>query len=317
MILLLIQIAEDLILSHTSYIFDFYYYLSIDEFIFYMFLKEIKIFLMHIRFPLQAYTLLGFLFGLLIGKINFDYIVLLAFLSWFLLCAGITVFNSYYDKDEKPVAGLKKPPKASKSMFYGSLSIQLTGFLISLLINMTFTFFYILTFILTFLYSHKNFRLKSNGFIALFVNFLVGFNTFSATISLNNNLISISNIFGAIGSGLFLVSVYLMMQVHQIIEDKNRKDISVAVKFGRKVTIILSLMFLILAGFSITIAFYFSYLPKWILIMNIIYFTSALVMLLSWMKQRFNNDFNIMTKITNYLSYLGCIILLILYFYFV
>lgn len=280
-----------------------------------MFWKEIKRIILHIRFPLQAYTLLGFLFGLLIGKINFNYIILLAFLSWFLLCAGITVFNSYYDKDKNPVAGLKNPPKTSKSMLYGSLIMQFIGLIISILINLVFTFFYILTFILTFLYSHKDFRLKSNGFIALFVNFFVGFSTFSAAVSLSNNLISKSSIFGAIGSGLFLVSVYLMMQVHQIVEDKKRGDFSIAVKFGRRTTIILAILFLIISGLNITTSFYFSYLPGWILILNLIYFISVLFMLRLWIKKT-NNDFLTMTKITDYLSYLGNIILLILYIHY-
>lgn len=281
-----------------------------------MFWEEVKRVLIHIRFPLQAYTLLGFLFGLLIGKINFSYIILLAFLSWFLLCAGITIFNSYYDKDKNPVAGLKKPPKTSKSMLYGSLTMQLSGLIISSLINLVFTFLYILTFVLTFLYSHKNFRLKSNGFIALFINFFVGLSTFSATASLNGNLISKSNIFGAIGSGLFLVSVYLMMQVHQIVEDKRRGDFSIAVKFGRRTTIILATLFLIISGLSITTSFYFSYFPSWILILTLIYFISVLFMLQLWVKET-NNDFKTMTKITNYLSYMGNIILLILYLYFI
>ena len=69
-------------------------------------MNEIKRVLIHIRWPLQSFTLLGFLFGMVVSRIDLSADLILGFISWFFLCSAIAVFNSYYDKDEKPVAGL-------------------------------------------------------------------------------------------------------------------------------------------------------------------------------------------------------------------
>lgn len=279
-----------------------------------MLLKEVKRVFIHIRWSLQTYTLLGFLFGLIIAKAVFGLNVVFALISTFLLWSGVTLFNSYYDKDDKPVAGLKNPPKVTKSLFYGSLIFKLSALIIAFFINKTFFILTIITILLSFLYSHRLFRLKSNGFVALFFNFIAGFLTFLFASSLGKLPILENNILlGSFSSGLFLMSIYLMMQVHQIKDDKKRGDISYALMFGRDRALITSILFLIFAGLFGFTSLYLSFLIFQLFILGI-YMVIGLFLVILWVRDKSNKkDFDSMTKVTNYFSFFGTIILLLLY----
>ncbi len=278
-------------------------------------LAEIKRILLHIRFPIQAYTLLGFSFALLILEINLNLKVLLAFISWFLLCSGIAVFNSYYDKDKGPVAGLKNPPKVHFSMFIGSMLMKIIGLFISVFVNNIFTTLYLVAFILSILYSHKFFRFKSNGYIAIIFNFIAGSFTFLAVASLSDKMLSSTTIIASVASGLFLASVYIMMQIHQVNEDKSRGDISFTVRYGKSKAITLSIILLLIAViFSLYLLF--SILPIFMSLTIVTYFLIGLFFLIKWKSINTNSltNYNIMSKVTNYFGYLGNLIFLIFYF---
>ncbi|MEK6895120.1 MAG: UbiA family prenyltransferase [Nanoarchaeota archaeon] len=279
-----------------------------------MLLKEVKRVFIHIRWSLQTYTLLGFLFGLIIAKVVFGINVLFALLSIFLLWSGVTLFNSYYDKDDKPVAGLKNPPKVNKSLFYGSIIFKLLALILALFINKIFLALTIITIILSFLYSHRFFRFKSNGFVALFFNFIAGFLTFLSASSLSNlSLLKYNILLGSFSSGFFLMSIYLMMQVHQIKDDKERGDISYALMFGRNRALITSILFLILAGLFGLTSLYLSSLLFQLFIL-VAYMIIGLLLVIFWIRDKNSKrEFDSMSKVTNYFSFVGTFILLILY----
>ncbi len=279
-----------------------------------MFFKELRRIFLHIRWSLQVFTVLGFFFALVISRINFSFLVILTFFSSLFLGFGITLFNSYYDKDEKPVAGLKNPPQVTKSLFFGSLFFKIFSLLLAFFVNKLFFLLTFLAVLLSIIYSHKDFRFKSNGFVALFFNFLAGFITFFSVSSIGfPELIASNIIFGALSSGFFLMSVYLMMQIHQINDDKLRGDNSYAVIFGRNNAIIASIVVLIIAGFFALLSLYYSNLFFDIFILSA-YMLIGLILVNFWLFKK-NYDFSAMSIITNYLSFIGSIILILLYFF--
>lgn len=278
-----------------------------------MILGEAKRILVHIRFPIQSYVFFGFIFGLVVAQISFSFRIIFAFISWLLLTSGITVFNSYYDKDKNSVAGLKKPPKVSESMFYGSIGMKLIGFIMAFFISALFLFFYILGVVFSFLYSHRYFRFKSNGFVAFLFNFIIGFSTFIVASSLDKLILSLPIFFGAFASGLFLSSIYLMMQIHQVREDKERGDISIAVKYGKNISLGLGFLFMLIAGILITFVFYMIKLNFIFVVLSVLFFIFILASILWWIKTKKYKDFEIMDKITSYSSYIGNFVLLIIY----
>lgn len=202
----------------------------------------------HIRWPVQAYVVLGFVFGALIAKYTISGRLVLGLVAWFLICAGLTVFNSYYDKDEAPVGGMADPPKVTVSLLYGSLAMQITGLGIAAFLGLKFFVLAAVVVVLYILYSHRAFRFKSNGFAAVSINATLGVLTVLAVVSLGRAPDTLALVLAALAAACFKAGVYMMMQVHQIAEDRERGDISVAVKFGRTPTLRAAMAFLAAGG---------------------------------------------------------------------
>jgi 1,4-dihydroxy-2-naphthoate octaprenyltransferase len=278
-------------------------------------MNEIKRVLIHIRWPLQSFTLLGFLFSVVVCNVNFSVHLVLGFISWFLLCAGIAVFNSYYDKDVNPVAGLKNPPTVTFSMLVGAWLLKLSGLIIAIfLFNKTFLLVYILGIIISVLYSHEKFRFKSNGYVAVFTNFIIGVITFIAAYSFSSANTAVLFL-GSLTAGTFLSAICLMMQVHQKEEDKTRKDISIMVSHGRKMTIAVAIFLMTIAAILAIFTFILSSLSWLYVLIVVIYFSIILFISYFWLKKQEDSasDFIIMNKLTMRLSYAGNLILIIIY----
>lgn len=277
-------------------------------------MNEFKRVLIHIRWPIQSFTLLGFLFGMVVSRINLSADLILGFISWFLLCSAIGVFNSYYDKDEKPVAGLENPPAAAISMLIGAWLFKLSGFIIALFLNKMFLIIYIAGVVFSVLYSHERFRLKSNGYIAVILNFVVGAMTFLAASSFSLPSPAILFLDGAT-AGFFLEAIYLMMQVHQKEEDNNRKDISIMVLYGRKVTITSAIVLMIVAAILSLVSLVASDYQWFYIFALVVYFTIILFFSYIWLKKQEEpmQDFKIMNKLIMRLSYAANLILAVIY----
>ena len=278
-------------------------------------IREFKRVFIHIRWPLQSYIILGFLFSLIVNKIQLSSELVFGFIAWSLFFAGTVVFNSYYDKDEDPVAGLSNPPKVHISMLYSSLLMKFIGLLIVIFLNNSlFLITYILAFISSILYSHKNFRLKSNGYLALFFNFTIGAMTFVLASSFSETDILLT-ILGSFVSGFFILSVYLMTQIHQIKEDKERGDISVAVMYGKRMTLSVSIILMSIASILAIVLLVISWVPILYVYIFIVDFILVLLFSYLWLKKKENvlSDFKIMNKLTFNISYAANIILIIIY----
>ena len=276
-------------------------------------MNEFKRVFIHIRPRLQLYVFLGFLFGLVIGKIPFDGIVLLGFLSWLSSCIGITLFNSYYDRDRGPVAGLERPPTVSESLFYGSLFFKSIALFTAVFVNLTFFAATIIVITLSVLYSHKYFRWKSNGLVAVFFNFIIGAFTFLAANSLKILVTTNQFVTGLFCSGFFLAGIYLLMQIHQVEEDRERGDVSFAVRFGKNSTIIFALVLFLLAGILGVSSFIFSELFFELSIL-VPYFVIGILLTIVWKKKNGPlSDYKIMSRITDYFSFTGSALLIIIY----
>ena len=279
-------------------------------------ITELKRVFVHIRWPLQSFTLLGFLFGMVVSRVQPSFDLLLGFTSWFLLCAGIVVLNSYYDKDTSPVAGLERPPKTNISMLFGAWIFKIIGFIIALYLDRIFLLSYISGVILSVLYSHKSFRLKSYGIIAVLFNFIIGATTFLVVTSFTTTNTTIIYL-GSTASGIFLAAIYLMMQVHQENDDKMRDDVSIMVLFGKKVTLIIAMALMIIAMILSIITLFLAGLSWLYIPVSAIYFSTIIVLSYVWMRKNSDSisDFKIMNRLTLSLSYAANLILGLIYIF--
>src|SRR5207302_11499171 len=82
------------------------------------------------------------------------------------LYTGITAFNSYYDRDERPIGGLEHPPPVRDSLLFLALALKAIGFLIALWIGAAFAGNYAICVVLSFLYSHPTTRWKANPWLS-------------------------------------------------------------------------------------------------------------------------------------------------------
>lgn len=278
-------------------------------------MNEIKRVFTLIRWPLQSFTVLGFLFAIVVAKVQLSPQVIAGFIAWFFLCVGITLLNNYYDKDENPVAGLDKPPVVTSSVLIGAWLFKVAGFCIALFLNKLFLAVYVFDVLFSVLYSHKNFRFKSNGYIAVLINFLIGASAFPIA----SSFAAVSPqtlILGSAAAGFFLASIYLMMQVHQEKEDKERGDISIRVRYGRTPTLMSAIILMIPAGVLSVSVLLLSGLQSLYLLAFVIYLLTIFFFTYVWLKKKGDprTDFTFMNKLTFRLSMAANLFFLLIYF---
>lgn len=206
-------------------------------------------FVLHLRLHYQFFILSG---GYLFSALFLDQIEWRSFWLQFLnvhvlLFGGATAYNSFWDKDEGPIGGLKSPPKMTSWMWTISLVIQYIGIIFALFVGLKFAAIYVCSMILFWLYSTPLARWKGSPILSLYV---IGISTgtnsfFMGFLAGGGDILSRNEAVTAIGVALVLLSLYPVSQIFQIDEDKKRGDVTFAIKFGFKmVKVFFVIMFL-------------------------------------------------------------------------
>src|ERR1043165_7009249 len=87
---------------------------------------------LHLRIPFSYFLMPVFLFALAISPNPTNHSVLWSFiLIHLLLYPASNGYNSYFDKDEKSIGGLKNPPPVNISLYYTSLLMDLVAIIIA------------------------------------------------------------------------------------------------------------------------------------------------------------------------------------------
>ena len=198
-------------------------------------LTQIWHFILHLRLHYQFFILSGgyLLSALFADEMNWNQYVLQFLNVHFLLFGGATAYNSYWDKDEGPIDGLKNPPKMTKWMWVVSLLMQFIGQLWALTLGWEFALIYLVSLILFWLYSTPHARWKGRPLLSLFVIAVsTGTNSFlMGRLASGAEQLSIHDGLIAFGVALVLVSLYPVSQIFQIEEDAKRGDKTFTMKF--------------------------------------------------------------------------------------
>jgi 1,4-dihydroxy-2-naphthoate octaprenyltransferase len=216
--------------------------------------------LLHLRLNMSLVLAPVFMWGFFLagGTINLKFIS--AFIAFHIfLYGGSNAYNSYYDKDEGPIGGLKNPPKVTDSLLYFSLACKFFGFGISWFINFPFFITYLAFFILSIIYSHPATRWKANPYLGILtigigqggIAYLAGW--FSCTTVINSIPILIS---GMLTTIFMSMGIYPLTQLYQVEEDKKRNDMTFAVYWGIIGTFKFSVLSVFLSSISILIVLY-------------------------------------------------------------
>ena len=202
--------------------------------------------LLHLRFSFSYFLLPVYLFSLGISP-NFNESRLLwsFVIIHLLLYPASNGFNSYFDKDEKSIGGLKNPPPVNIGLYYVSLLLDLAAVILALIkISFLFSMMVLIYGLISKAYSHPSIRLKKSpitGWLTVgvfqgcfaFMMCYVGINNFEI-----ENLLHARIIIPALLTSVMLLGNYPMTQVYQHEEDAKHGDKTMSMMLGIRGTFI-------------------------------------------------------------------------------
>ena len=194
--------------------------------------------LLHLRIPFSFFLLPVFLFAGAVVQPESHWVLLLPFfVLHFLVYPASNGYNSYFDKDEESIGGLKRPPKVSVELYWVALILDSIALGLSFYISWEFALAIFIYGGVSKAYSHPSVRLKKYpiyGWLAAGV--FQGYFTFMMCclgfgLSLEELLHSTYQ-WPAFLSSLLLFGSYPMTQIYQHKEDTERGDRTLSVKLG-------------------------------------------------------------------------------------
>ncbi len=201
----------------------------------------------HLRFSFSFFLMPVFLFTLSqANDINWIKTVGAFLILHLLIFPASNGYNSYQDRDETSIGGLKHPPKVTENLFYATLLFDILGLICGLFISVYFSLFVLVFVIMSRAYSYRKIRLKKYpiiGFITVFI-FQGGFVYLIASSAISpfsfNTFFTLNNIICMCISSLFLGSAYPLTQIYQHDADKKDGVISISYMLGYTGTFVFS-----------------------------------------------------------------------------
>lgn len=249
--------------------------------------------LVHLRLPFQLLLAPIFLWGFVLAGGQVGPRFWLAFTALHLfLYGGTTAYNSYYDRDEGPVGGLKQPPPVTPELLPFSLVLQAVGALLACWVNGLFLLLYLLIFALFTAYSYPGIRLKKRPLagllaVALGQGLLAGLcGAAAATPALTGFPLPVW--FGIIAASALTTGFYPLTQVYQIDEDLARGDLTFAAWSGPARTFRFAFGLMAVASLALLPTFAAVYGPP--LTIGLALFCAGLLVFLARWAQHYDPD---------------------------
>ncbi len=195
---------------------------------------------LHLRIPFSYFLMPVYLFALGIspnldeGRLLWSFLILHLFLY-----PASNAYNSYFDKDEKSIGGLKNPPPVHRGLYSMALLFDAIAIILGLMmVNALFAFMLFIYGLASKAYSHPRVRLKRYpiggwlvaGFFQGFFTFLmsyVGINNFGIEVTLHGRVL-----IPALLTSIMLWGNYPMTQVYQHEEDGRHGDQTMSILLG-------------------------------------------------------------------------------------
>ncbi len=187
---------------------------------------------LHLRIPFSFFLMPVYLFALSISPNLIESRLLWSFVVIHLfLYPASNGYNSYFDKDEKSIGGLKSPPPVKNGLYYMSLLLDALAIILGLIkISFLFAAMLLIYGLVSKAYSHPGIRLKKyaiGGWIT--TGLFQGFFTFlMCYIGINNyeieNLLLPKVLIPAALTSVMLWGNYPMTQIYQHEEDTKHGD---------------------------------------------------------------------------------------------
>ena len=195
---------------------------------------------LHLRFPFSFFLLPIFLFALAISpNFNGPRMFWVFFIVHFLLYPASNGYNSYFDKDEQSIGGLRNPPPTSKGLYYLALAFDALAIVLGyVFINLLFAVMLLIYGLISKGYSHPMTRFKRHGITSLLLTGIFqGLFTFLMCYAGLNNygldqILGPQTLIPGVLATLMLMANYPLTQVYQHDEDSRRGDITLSIMLG-------------------------------------------------------------------------------------
>ena len=208
----------------------------------------------HLRLPFSFFLLPVFLFALSQAEtINWQTTILAFIILHLFVFPSSNGYNSFQDRDETSIGGLKYPPKVTQKLFYATLFLDIISVLCGLFISLIFSAFVLVFVLVSRAYSYRKVRLKRFaviGFLTVFI-FQGAFVYMMATAAISSFSIStfftLNNLICMSVASFFIGSIYPLTQIYQHEADKKDGVISISYKLGYIGTFLFSSMLFTIA----------------------------------------------------------------------
>lgn len=211
----------------------------------------------HLRITFSFYLMPVFFFALAITpNLNPERLLLVFIALHLFLYPSSNGYNSYFDKDEKSIGGLRNPPKVSKGLYFLSLLFFLISLVLGWLINWQFTCMLLVYGLVSMAYSHPSVRLKKFPYASWMVAgiFQGAFTFCMAYAGLSDFgwevFIKPHVYIPGLLTSVMLLGSYPLTQVYQHEEDSKRGDHTLSLKLGIKGTFSFSAIWFLVAGIA-------------------------------------------------------------------
>lgn len=257
--------------------------------------------LIHLRFPFSFFLMPVYMFALSTAETIYWHTAIGAFLIIHLLVfPSSNGYNSYHDRDDSSIGGIKNPPPVTKKLYYVSLLLDIVAVVMSLFISVWFAVFVLLFILVSRAYSYRGLRLKrypvlSFLLVSTFQGGLVYLMSYMAVCNVQTLMFfnELTLICMAVSS-LFIGSIYPLTQIYQHQSDKNDGVISISYKLGYMGTFVFSSVLFLSA--TVLIYIYFDLLNQLrFFLLFLILMLPVMLWFLLWFIKVVNN-----TKQANY-----------------
>jgi hypothetical protein len=277
---------------------------------------------LHLRIPFSYYLMPVFFFSLAISPNLSAQPLLWTFIIVHLfLYPASNGYNSYFDKDEKSIGGLKNPPKVKKDLYYLSLLFDAVAIVLALIkISLVFAIMIFIYGLISKAYSHPAVRLKKypiagwlivslfQGLFA-FVMCYIGINRFPL-----ENALRASVVIPGLLSSALLMGTYPMTQVYQHEEDSIRGDKTFSLMLGvRRTFLFVGALFSIVSiGYILYFNAFFINNYAWVFLGAMF---PVIVFFLYWFLRVIQNESKADHKHTMWLNFISATCLNIFFIY--
>lgn len=211
----------------------------------------------HLRIPFSFYLMPVYLFALAtVPEMDTFKAMWVWVILHLLLYPSSNGYNSYFDKDEKSIGGLKNPKKVSKGLYYLSQTFFFLALLASTLLGPVFLIMVLAYGLVSMAYSHPAIRLKKYPYISwLTAGFFQGAFTFGMCYVgfLGSGLAELAQKevwIPAMLTSMLLLGSYPLTQIYQHEEDFKRGDITLSIKLGITGTFGFAAIWFLLGGLA-------------------------------------------------------------------